>query len=168
MLYSACIEVAQPEDTVAFIQLRGLTRENPVPESRLASLGITAHTWAERMRSGVLVGYTATLQDTLVGYCFGNTKTGEVVVLALLPEAEGQGTGRELLRRVVLSLCEHGHRRLFLGCSPDPQVRSYGFYRHLGWRSTGTIDIHGDEVLELKLGPGTTPSSPGYLYVRPR
>ena len=41
-----------------------------------------------------------------------------------------------------------GHQRLFLGCSADPQSRSYGFYRHLGWRSTGEFDAHGDEILE--------------------
>lgn len=43
---------------------------------------------------------------------------------------------------------QHGHRRLFLGCSADPKVRSYGFYRNLGWVSTGQPDAHGDEMLE--------------------
>ena len=37
----------------------------------------------------------------------------------------------------------------FLDCSPDPKVRSYGFYRHLGWQSTGALDTHGDEILEF-------------------
>jgi hypothetical protein len=30
-------------------------------------------------------------------------------------------------------------------------VRSYGFYRHLGWRSTGSFDDRGDEILEYRL-----------------
>lgn len=46
-----------------------------------------------------------------------------------------------------------GFDRLFLGCSSDPQTRSYGFYRHLGWKSTGTIDQHQDEILEYFLPP---------------
>jgi hypothetical protein len=57
--------------------------------------------------------------------------------------------GRELLSRVVSALGSLGHNKLFLGCSADPSVRSYGFYRHLGWQGTGVFDHHGDEVLEL-------------------
>lgn len=80
-------------------------------------------------------------------------------MLALLPEYEDQGLGRRLLNQVVETLRSHGHRRLFLGCSPDPSCRSYGFYRHLGWRSTGTHDRYGDEVLELVV-PGPADQAP--------
>jgi len=83
------------------------------------------------------------------GYCFGARDSGEIVVLALHPAAEGHGLGKQLLQLVIEELRELGHRRLSLGCSADPQVRSYGFYRHLGWRSTGTFDDRGDELLEL-------------------
>ena len=142
------IVIADPSDAAAFIALRGQTRENAVSASRLAALGITAETWAQDMRFGALVGYTAKSQDQLVGYCFGDTHTGEVVVLALLPQAEKMGLGRELLEHVVAALRDAGHQRLFLACSSDPKVRSHGFYRRLGWRSTGVVDGHGDEVLE--------------------
>ena len=71
-----------------------------------------------------------------------------LLVLALHPNYENRGIGRELLRLVIACLQGKGHERLFLGCSPDPSVRSYGFYRHLGWSSTGTFDSNGDEVLE--------------------
>ena len=87
----------------------------------------------------------------MAGYCFGSSSSGEIVVLALLPAFENRGIGRELLRRVVERLRGFGHRRLFLGCASDPSVRSFGFYRHLGWRSTGRVDRHGDEELELLL-----------------
>ena len=70
-------------------------------------------------------------------------------MLALHPSHEGQGLGKHLLQLVVQELRGNGHTRLFLGCSPDPQVRSYGFYRHLGWKSTGAFDAHGDELLEF-------------------
>lgn len=84
----------------------------------------------------------------LSGFCFGVRESGEVAVLALLPTFENQGIGRSLLNRVAEELKTFGFNRLFLGCSPDPSTRSYGFYRHLGWRSTGTLDAAGDEVLE--------------------
>lgn len=83
-----------------------------------------------------------------IGFCFGSAQSGEIEVLALLPQYEGQGIGKELLRLVTTKLHSLGHQRLFLGCAADPSVRSYGFYRHLGWRPSGEIDSHGDEILE--------------------
>lgn len=145
-------EQAPASLTAEYIRLRGLTRENPVSEARLRGLGVTVESWSHDIDSGELTGTTAHVGERLVGYCFGNTHTGEVVVLAVLPDVEGQGIGRQLLARVIADLHSRGHRRLFLGCSADPGVRSYGFYRHLGWRSTGVLDPHDDEVLELILG----------------
>ena len=140
---------ARPEDAAECVRLRGLTRENAVSEDRLREYGVTVQSWAADIESGALPGWVARSAGRIVGYCFGAAKTGEVVVLALHPAHEGQGLGSQLLRRVVQELRNHGHARLFLGCSPDPKVRSYGFYRHLGWKSTGAFDAHGDELLEL-------------------
>jgi GNAT superfamily N-acetyltransferase len=143
---------AEPADIATCVRIRGLTRENAISESRLRELGITAEGWAADTASGVLPGFVCESEQGIVGYCFGAAATGEVVVLALLPEVEGQGLGRELLDRVVALLRQLGHGRLFLGCSSDPSVRSHGFYRRLGWTSTGQIDRYGDELLELQAG----------------
>ncbi|MNN87715.1 Acetyltransferase (GNAT) family protein [compost metagenome] len=70
-------------------------------------------------------------------------------MLALLPEFENRGIGRQLLHEVVSLTRDAGHTRLFLACSADPRSRSYGFYRHLGWQATGEVDEAGDEILEL-------------------
>ena len=140
---------ATADRAAEYVRLRGLTRENAVSAERLRSLGITAASWARDIRSTELQGYMAQSFGGLVGYCFGNTRSGEVVVLAILPAYEGQGIGRQLLALVVEHLRALGHAKLFLGCSPDPKVRSHGFYRHLGWSSTGTVNARGDELLEL-------------------
>lgn len=145
------IRRARPDDAPACVDLRGRTRENAIPVERLRAYGITAESWAADIASGKLPGHVAFDGERLVGYGFGDRGTGEVVVLALLPEAEGRGLGRELLYRVVEDLRAAGHARLFLGCSSDPATRSHGFYRHLGWRSTGRFDAAGDEVLEIGL-----------------
>ena len=142
---------AIPTDAPECIRIRGLTRENAVSEQRLRTLGITAESWATEVRSGNLPGFVCTAGLQMAGYCFGASKTGEVVVLALLPHYESQGVGRRLLSLVVAQLRARGHDRLYLGCSSDPSARSYGFYRYLGWQSTGNVDHHGDEVLELVL-----------------
>jgi ribosomal protein S18 acetylase RimI-like enzyme len=142
---------ALPEDAAACVILRGQTRENAVSVARLQALGITADSWAADVRSGALPGWVCLANDRLVGYCFGDRATGEVVVLALLSAFEQRGIGQHLLDQVVALLQHAGHRRLFLGCSADPTSRSYGFYRHLGWQSTGEVDRLGDEVLALVL-----------------
>lgn len=142
-----------PEDAAACVDLRGKTRENAISEERLRSIGITAETWAEDIRAGALPGHVCLTDGRIVGYCFGSRDDGEIVVLALLPEFEKQGIGRTLLARTIHHLATLGRARLYLGCSPDPGSRSYGFYRHLGWRSTGQIDKYGDEILEYDVPP---------------
>ena len=139
-------------DAPEVITLRGQTRENAVSVSGLASLGITAESWSKKIEAGDLSGYVCADNGHIVGYCFGDKHTGEILVLALLPEYEGRGIGRTLLSRVAEDLWSLGFKRLFLGCSRDPSSRSYGFYRHLGWRSTGELHAHSDEVLEMLRG----------------
>ena len=133
--------------------MRGKTRENAFSEEQLRSIGITAQSWADDIRSGALPGHVCTAEGHIVGYCFGSRDTGEVRVLVVLPDFEDNGIGRELLERTTRSLADLGHRRLFLGCSPIPTSRSYGFYRHLGWCSTRTYDQYGDEILEIFVEP---------------
>lgn len=144
---------ALASDIAECIQLRGLTRENAVSAERLAELGITQASWAAQVSDGSLPGWIAE-QGQILGYCFADVQSGEIVVLALLPQAEGQGIGQQLIQRAMQALRQHGHQRLFLACSRNPAVRSYGFYRHLGWRSTGELSGQHDEILEY-LYPST-------------
>lgn len=140
--------VAAPSDVATCIDIRSRTRENAVSVKRLAEVGITVASWSKDVRRGSLPGHVCLANGEIVGYCFGATATGEVEVLALLPAFESQGIGKALLNQVIETLSGIGFTRLFLGCSSDPATRSYGFYRHLGWRSTGVFDARGDEVLE--------------------
>lgn len=139
---------AGPDDVLECIQVRGLTRENPISVSRLASMGITHASWCQSVCDLSLTGVVCVAGGQIIGYCFGGRHSGEIVVLALLPAFEGRGIGRALLAQVMSELAAQGHRRMFLGCSPDPGRRSFGFYRHLGWRSTHQCDANGDEILE--------------------
>jgi ribosomal protein S18 acetylase RimI-like enzyme len=139
---------ATPDDAAECIWLRGKTRENAVSPERLESIGITVESWGSDIRTGALPGHICSADGKMIGYCFGSSKEGEIVVLALLPEYEGQGVGKSLLSKITAHLLSVGNTRLFLGCSADPKTKSYGFYRHLGWRSTGKLDKYGDEILE--------------------
>ncbi|MEP5764962.1 MAG: GNAT family N-acetyltransferase [Halieaceae bacterium] len=142
---------AQPEDAHECLVLRSKTRQNAFSIAQLEAIGVTHESWKQGIESGELPGYVCLDDDTIVGYCFGEKQTGEIVVLATLPNYENLGIGKELLARVVCDFKKLGHKSLFLGCSDDPNSRSYGFYRHLGWRSTGKRDSHQDEILELLL-----------------
>jgi len=143
--------LAVPEDIDACVDLRGRTRENAFSVEQLRALGITADSWRAAVEHGELRGHVCCIDLLLVGYCFADV-TGEIVVLAVLPEWEGRGIGRHLLERALADLAAHGFTRMFLGCSTDPATRSYSFYRHLGWQSTGQLDAAGDEILEYLIG----------------
>jgi ribosomal protein S18 acetylase RimI-like enzyme len=137
-------------DAAECVALRGRTRENAFSAATLGSLGITVESWANDIETGHLPGFVCTDGGRIVGYCFGDKVTGEIAVLAVLPQYEGRGIGKALLLKVVDDLRCLGHRRLFLGCSSDSSHRSYGFYRYLGWRPTGSFDANDDEILELQ------------------
>ncbi|MEB1530149.1 N-acetyltransferase family protein [Xanthomonas sp. WHRI 7945] len=142
---------AVPADAADCIDLRGRTRENAFSAEQLAALGITVDSWQAGIANGSFPGHVAEAGGRMVGYCFGDRDSGEIIVLALLPAWEGKGLGKALLARMVEDFRAWGFTRLFLGCAADPAVRSHGFYRHLGWRPTGEIDDLGDEVLEYRL-----------------
>lgn len=128
-----------------------MTRENAFSEEELRALGITIESWSTGIQNGSCPGFIACVKGQMIGYCFGDRNTGEIVVLALLPAYEGQGVGKMLLAMMVETLKNQGFHRLFLACSSDPSVRSYGFYRHLGWRPTGEKDEFEDDILEIQL-----------------
>lgn len=130
-----------------------------MPAARLAELGITEASWSGQVRQGDLLGFVAE-DGALVGFCFGDVATGEIVVLALLPTHEGLGLGRQLLSLTADHLKLLGHSRLFLGCSDNSSHRSHGFYRRLGWLPTGQRDRFGDEVLEFDTANLVAPVRP--------
>lgn len=140
---------ARPADASLCVAIRGQTRENAFSEEELRALGITAESWSAGIQDGSCPGFVACMDNQIVGYCFGDRDTGEILVLALLPAYEGQGIGKTLLGLVIETFEGQGFNRLFLACSSDPGVRSHGFYRHLGWVPTGERDEYGDDILEL-------------------
>lgn len=150
---------AVPDDASSCIKIRGLTRENAFSEEELRALGITNDSWSAGIRDGSCPGFVGFMGSQMIGYCFGDRDTGEIVVLAVLPAYENQGIGKTLLGLMIETLERQGLNRLFLACSSDPNVRSYSFYRHLGWKPTGSWDASGDEILELSIESYRTSAS---------
>ncbi len=140
----------QVEDVEDMFSVRARTRQNPISKEQLATYGITPASSAADMASGKMRGWGCFHDADLVGFCNGDGTTGEVLVLAVLPEYESNGIGRRLLSHVVEWLRSTGFPQPWLAASPDPGIRAHGFYRALGWRPDGRSLENGDEILVLE------------------
>jgi GNAT superfamily N-acetyltransferase len=144
------IREAVESDIESLFEIRARTRENAIPRTYLESIGITPESWAAGLASGNDQTWVCFDADVPVGFCGADARTGEVVVLAVLSEYEGHGIGKRLLDQAVTWLRSRGCSRLWLATNPNPNVRSYGFYRSQGWRPTGEVQERaGDEILVL-------------------
>ena len=139
-------------DVDELFSVRARTRENPMSRVQLAELGVTPDAIVGGLVSGRIRGWVCCHGSNIVGFCHGDRETGEVLVLAVRPEYEGRGIGRNLLTLVVEWLRALGFESLWLAASADANTRAYGFYRSLGWRPNGEMDENGDEVLVLRGG----------------
>jgi ribosomal protein S18 acetylase RimI-like enzyme len=133
-------------DIESRFDVRTATRQNAL----LARLGITLQSSVAvtDLASGAIRAWECVHDCRVVGHCTGNSATGEILGLAVLPSYEGRGIGRRLLSLVVGGLRAAGAKRIWLATPSDPALRAYGFYRALGWRPTGEQTGNGDEILE--------------------
>ena len=142
---------AQVSDLEGCTEVRGATRDNPIDRATLVAIGVTQEHWTPKLENGTYIGFVAEDNNNIVAFCFADTQTGEVLVLAVLPPYEGAGVGRTLLAMAVEQLAGEGFSELWLAASPNPGIRAHGFYRRLGWQPSQTYDDNGDEILRLKL-----------------
>ncbi|MBK9578241.1 MAG: GNAT family N-acetyltransferase [Fibrobacterota bacterium] len=129
--------------------VRASTRQNPLTIEQLAQWGITPDSVREDYASGVWVGRVCEVEARIVGFCTGCVATGEIIVVAVLPEFEGKGIGIRLLTEVIQRMRESGVQSFWLSASPDPLIRAHGFYRANGWIPKGETLENGDEILVL-------------------
>ena len=135
-------------DVEALFDLRSATRENAMTRADLQDWGIMPETITAGLAAN-LKGWLCESKGQVVGFAMGDARTGEMLVVAVLPEYEGRGIWKQLMVRVQDWLFSQGHEELFLLENPDPNVRAFGFYRRLGWTaSVETADDHG--VLRLR------------------
>lgn len=130
------------------MEIRGKTRDNPIAPEYLRSIGVTEESWGKLMDSGTIIGAVFECNGQVVGYCYADTETREILVLAVLAEFDGQGIGKKLLTDMLARLHQLSDQKVWLAATPEPNYRAYGFYRHMGWKPTGNFDDNGDEILE--------------------
>jgi ribosomal protein S18 acetylase RimI-like enzyme len=148
-------------DVGALFILRARTRENPLTAPELAELGITPELTRQHLAAGWLVGFVCVRGRRLAGFCSGDRRSGEILVVAVLAQFEGCGVGGRLLAEVSAVLGASGCAHLWLAAAANPQGRAHGFYRHLGWQPTGAHAPGGDEILALRLRAARAQMPPG-------
>ncbi|WP_282875986.1 GNAT family N-acetyltransferase [Pseudomonas peli] len=139
---------ATADDAAECIKLHIRAKDHYSLGGGLENVETTIKIWQGFIKNKAIIGYVVITEGKICGYCFGSKNTGEIVGVSLLPEYENKGFGRALLTLTVEALQAFGFKRLFLSCTANLAARSYGFYRHLGWKSTGKYDDLNDEILE--------------------
>jgi enterochelin esterase-like enzyme/ribosomal protein S18 acetylase RimI-like enzyme len=120
------------EDIPALFGIRMATWGNDKGAEELAALGINQDSVLARLRTDH-AGWIALVDGKPAGFAMANRGNGELWVIAVLAEYEGQGIGRELVRQAEAWLFSHGWREIWLTAHPDAHRRAIGFYHHLGW-----------------------------------
>lgn len=138
------------KDIPELFTIRTKTRENTLSMDELAQHGITPSSIKEAISKDIK-GWLCEIDAKIVGFVMGNKITGEMLVIALLPDYEGLGIGKQLLSIVENWLFSQGHKELWLTTSPNPKIRSNGFYKKLGWFATGVMK--GNDELFRKYKP---------------
>ena len=119
-------------DVDALFDVRTRTRENTYTLEQLRRLGITPESVHARFAT-TFHGWLCADGDRVVAFAMADRSTGELWVIAVVPEHEGKGIGGELMRRAEAWLWSSGCERAWLTTDVDPRLRAYGFYRHRGW-----------------------------------
>ena len=121
------------EDLSEIFDLRAATRDYPCSREKLRQMNITEASVAERLRT-THRGWLCEDEGKIVGFAIGDGKTGELCVIAVLPEFEGRGIGSRLLAAVESWLVSAGWAELWLWTWPDPKKRAFPFYSRHGWK----------------------------------
>ena len=126
-------------DLPGLFAVRVSTRENALSREQLARLGITEESVCEMIKRSHR-GWVCEDGGRVVGFAMGNGQTGEMWVIAVLPEYERTGIGRRLLGLVEEWLWSLGWQEAWLTTDPDPGMRAHGFYLSQEWADAGFKD----------------------------
>jgi len=135
----------ESRDLSEIIEVRGATRENPFSRDALRKIGVTEESLAEMLRT-THQGWLGEKGERIIGFAIGDGETGELWVIAVLPEFEGRGVGSRLLAVVEEWLWSLGWKELWLWTSSDQKKKSLTFYLKRGW----IVSEVRDDILYMK------------------
>ncbi|AFY71334.1 GCN5-related N-acetyltransferase [Thalassoporum mexicanum PCC 7367] len=127
---------AKLSDIETLFEIRTSVKENHQSRAEIAELGITPASVAEMLQTNCCA-WVAEINDRIVGFSIANDLEKTILGMFVLPEFEGHGAGRALMRSAEDWLWSKGHEEIWLITGNDPALRAYGFYQHLGWQAVG-------------------------------
>ncbi|MDX2109357.1 MAG: GNAT family N-acetyltransferase [Verrucomicrobiota bacterium] len=119
-------------DIEALFTVRIATDENRLTRNELTALGINEQSVADKLAT-TYHGWLCESGDEVVGFAMGDAATGELWVIAVLPQFIGRGIGSTLIQHVEAWLWSKGCTELWLTTDVDTRLRAYAFYRKHGW-----------------------------------
>jgi ribosomal protein S18 acetylase RimI-like enzyme len=137
-------------DVPALFDVRPRTRENAMTVEELQRLGINPQSVTESLGKSTK-GWLCEDSGRVVAFSMADRATGELLVVAVLPEYEGMGVGGRLMALAEEWLAASGCERAWLTTDLDTTLRAYGFYRKRGW--TDWKSERGLRWMELSFSP---------------
>lgn len=119
-------------DIPAIFEVRVATDENNFTYEELEAHGITYESVEEKLKT-TYKGWLCEMHSQVVGFIIADKKTGEIWVIAVLPEFINQRIGTQLLKLAEHWLVSSGKGRCWLTTDPDRSLRAYTFYLKNGW-----------------------------------
>jgi enterochelin esterase-like enzyme/GNAT superfamily N-acetyltransferase len=120
------------DDVPSLFEISLTTWGNDRGVDKMAALGISRDSILTRLRSDH-AGWIVFLDGKPAGFAMANCNNGELWVVAVIPEWEDGGIGRELVRQAEAWLFSHGWQEIWLTTHADEHACVDDFYHDLGW-----------------------------------
>ncbi len=142
------VRVAEWADIDTLFEIRTSVVENYQSREEIAELGITPESVAEMLATDCCA-WIAEIGERSIGFSIANATEKTIFGIFVLPAFEGRGAGRALMEAAENWLRSKGIEEIWLVTGNDPNLRAYGFYRHLDWIPVG-VEFDGDFKGEMK------------------
>jgi ribosomal protein S18 acetylase RimI-like enzyme len=138
---------ATPEDAAGIARVQVVTWRHAykgiVADATLAAMSVERSTanWQRGLSRPESVGLVALVDDAVVGFAVGGLQRdetlpdydGELYALYVLPQHQGRGIGRELVRQFAAALHEAEYKAMVIWVLKD-NVAGRAFYERIGGR----------------------------------
>ena len=137
---STYVRTAQLSDIESMFDVRTSVIENHLSREEMRQMGITEGVVGDMIEKS-LCAWVATENNKIIGFSMILPDEGCLFAAFVLPEYEGKGIGRRLVRLAEQELFQH-HEIAWL--ETDKNSRAAKFYMQLGWGNE--TDLNGTDI----------------------
>ncbi|MBD9660111.1 MULTISPECIES: GNAT family N-acetyltransferase [Pantoea] len=137
---SIYVRTAQLSDIEGMFDVRTSVMENHLSREEMRQMGITEGVVGDMIEKS-LCAWVATENNKIIGFSMILPDEGCLFAAFVLPEYEGKGIGRRLVRLAEQELFQH-HEIAWL--ETDKNSRAAKFYMQLGWGNE--TDLNGTDI----------------------